>query len=1076
MVYFSRWTKGLSLSRSSTLSDDIRDLTAASDPPTLSQLYGEAAEFEKILAKSGCINRRHSHKDGSNGFADLVCHDLSQCEKAMVDRVKKLSVARLYADDAFHSFNDNQDALEGDGAESLSSSPIINRVVTDEDEPWQLDPPEIISLLIDEFGPLTMEGEEEKLLLEADGCLILDVFIVGVIHVTTHRIAFHASLLESQPDMPLSQRTIKTGPAVLRRKGWHAKRRIWLELSHDMLCAYTSSSDEGRLRPLITILFAFINKVQPIDPQRPRFVHIDLNFHSRDLVDAFEFDTEESAREWRRELTALDTSIAEEEAGIRLSLPLNRIAKIHFGSYPEFPCIASLLIQSLPSEDPEDEDAVIEQETIHIGTIRPTNSWNHLERRVKNAQRRLLKRPLDQFPVFIDFGPLTFHESRSMPHDTDMPWIKEVAIREALALGSEETHLWGYFVLTNHFLCFWSKSSTNDIKYRIPLLEIRTIKPFNISICLLHGLTITIRNKSPLKLVFNNSESRDDAQDKALAALDRARFPPMALKALTRAATITTSTTSAVSTSPESVAKFSSNSSRLSKSASFSATSVLSPLSRSVKAVKAVVLPPSSHLRLPKAINLPREMLPSMPSMHFVCLTIGSRGDVQPYIALGLGLMKEGHRVTIVTHEEYREWILSFNIGHRTAGGDPGALMKLSVENKMFSPDFFKESLTKFRPWLDQLLVDAWKACRDADVLLESPSAMAGVHIAEALSIPYFRTFTMPWTKTTEFPHAFLSPPVESPTFNSASYVLFSNVLWTATSRQINKWRRQVLKISNTDMGHLAQSKIITIYNFSQISHLITAVVPKPLDWGDTTIISGYWFLDNPDLNWSPPQTLLDFMVKARTDGKPLVYIGFGSITVPNPARVTERLVKAVVQRSVTDQGGIGDVRAIICKGWATRMSKVVDEDNTEIPPKCYMLDRVPHDWLFPQIDAALHHGGAGTTGASLRAGIPTLIKPWFGDQFFWGARVHRLGAGLRVPSLRVSDLVHALTKATTDSVMKEKAAAVGEKIRSVSLSLLLATFERGVNSCLQEDGVRTAIHTIYTYLPRAARDRTSLD
>lgn len=122
-----------------------------------------------------------------------------------------------------------------------------------------------------------------------------------------------------------------------------------------------------------------------------------------------------------------------------------------------------------------------------------------------------------------------------------------------------------------------------------------------------------------------------------------------------------------------------------------------------------------------------------MPPLHVVCLTIGSRGDVQPYIALALGLQEEGHRVTIVTHEEYKEWVQTFGVGHRTAGGDPGALMKLSVENKMFSPQFFKESLGNFRKWLDELLVDAWEACKDADVLLESPSAMAGVHIAEAL-------------------------------------------------------------------------------------------------------------------------------------------------------------------------------------------------------------------------------------------------------------------------------------------------------------------------------------------------------
>jgi sterol 3beta-glucosyltransferase len=188
----------------------------------------------------------------------------------------------------------------------------------------------------------------------------------------------------------------------------------------------------------------------------------------------------------------------------------------------------------------------------------------------------------------------------------------------------------------------------------------------------------------------------------------------------------------------------------------------------------------------PKAINVPNEVLLPMSSKHFVCLTIGSRGDVQPYIALGKGLQKEGHRVTIVTHEEYKEWITGFGIDHRTAGGDPGALMKLSVENKvsccihdtlrrwmtlvskMFSPQFFKESisnvsivnlrsnyLTQIFPSsvpgltsvsflllvyrdrvfliLHTVLVDSWEQCKDAEVLLESPSVMAGVHIAEAL-------------------------------------------------------------------------------------------------------------------------------------------------------------------------------------------------------------------------------------------------------------------------------------------------------------------------------------------------------
>jgi len=298
----------------------------------------------------------------------------------------------------------------------------------------------------------------------------------------------------------------------------------------------------------------------------------------------------------------------------------------------------------------------------------------------------------------------------------------------------------------------------------------------------------------------------------------------------------------------------------------------------------------------------------------------------------------------------------------------------------------------------------------------------------------------MPWSKTTQFPHPFISPPVETPRFNSISYVLFDNIFWAATSTQINRWRQDHLHIGPTVMSHLVQSKIPIMYNFSP------SVVPKPLDWNDTSTATGYWFLDNPDLGWSPPTSLLKFIAQAREDKKPIVYIGFGSITVPNPAAVTDKIVRAVLKSGV---------RAIISKGWSSRMSRTVEHE-VEMPPECYIVDKVPHDWLFPQIDAALHHGGAGTTSASLRAGIPTLIKPWFGDQFFWASRVHKLGAGMKVPSLRVSDLSNALIRATTDRIMKEKAVMVGEKIRA-------------------EDGVREAIRFMYVYLSRAVRNSNSL-
>lgn len=329
------------------------------------------------------------------------------------------------------------------------------------------------------------------------------------------------------------------------------------------------------------------------------------------------------------------------------------------------------------------------------------------------------------------------------------------------------------------------------------------------------------------------------------------------------------------------------------------------------------------------------------------------------------------------------------------------------------------------------VLRDAWFACQDADVLIESPSAMAGIHIAEGLGIPYMRAFTMPWTRTSAYPQAFMVPAVPmGPGFNYSTYVLFDNIMWKATSGQINRWRRKYLHLPNTDLSKLSQTKVPFMYNFS--SH----VVSMPLDWREIAI-TGYWNLKNSDADWSPPKDLEEFMDKADADGKALVYIGFGSITVPDPAKLTEEIVRGVDK---------ADVRAIIAKGWSSRGGKGDgDQSSPEYSSNCYALDKVPHGWLFPRVKAVLHHGGAGTVGASLTHGKPTLIRPWFGDQYFWAGRVQKLGVGLRVDNLGGDDLVDALRTATTDTVMIEKAAKIGEKIRA-------------------EDGVKNAIEV--SHLP----------
>jgi len=234
--------------------------------------------------------------------------------------------------------------------------------------------------------------------------------------------------------------------------------------------------------------------------------------------------------------------------------------------------------------------------------------------------------------------------------------------------------------------------------------------------------------------------------------------------------------------------------------------------------------------------------------------------------------------------------------------------------------------------------------------------------------------------------------------------------------------------------------KIPFLYNFSP------SVVPPPLDWPEWIRVTGYWFLDDADVSakkWTAPADLLEFIDGAHKVGKKIVYIGFGSIVVSDPKAMTQCVIEAVVKSGVY---------AILSKGWSDRLHVKTDdasEPEEPLPKQIYAISSIPHDWLFQRIDAACHHGGAGTTGASLRAGIPTIIRPFFGDQLFWADRVEALGVGTAVRKLTVSTLTDALLSATTDVKQIDRARLLGEQIR-------------------RENGVATAIEAIYRDLEYA--------
>ncbi len=298
------------LSRSSSRASSIDDDSVVSDegapPPSISAIYNNAEAYDKVLISA----ERHDSDPDSldvpvrSGYRGLVGKDLTPSERADVRQATKLTVAgatwtpgnlteepETYESDSEASSSQETAAVH-EGPNLMSSPvPAFHRPATMEGDSWKLEPTEITRLLISEFGPLAEEGEKpEKLILEADGCMFNGVFILvsaarsgllcpfvdalfqGVLHLTTHRLTFHASLLSSdQSPAEANQAVIKAGSITIHRKGWRSKLRVWLELYPDMIVTCTSSSEEDRVRPLRTVLCASYDLCIPI--QRAKWLY-----------------------------------------------------------------------------------------------------------------------------------------------------------------------------------------------------------------------------------------------------------------------------------------------------------------------------------------------------------------------------------------------------------------------------------------------------------------------------------------------------------------------------------------------------------------------------------------------------------------------------------------------------------------------------------------------------------------------------------------------------------------------------------------------------------------------------------
>jgi UDP:flavonoid glycosyltransferase YjiC (YdhE family) len=196
------------------------------------------------------------------------------------------------------------------------------------------------------------------------------------------------------------------------------------------------------------------------------------------------------------------------------------------------------------------------------------------------------------------------------------------------------------------------------------------------------------------------------------------------------------------------------------------------------------------------------------------------------------------------------------------------------------------------------------------------------------------------------------------------------------------------------------------LYGFSP------SIINPPSDWQNTHV-TGYWFLDE-DPNWTPSKDLMDFLL----EGAPPVFIGFGSMGNRNPEATADLVLQAIA---------IAGQRAILQSGWGGLSKR-------DLPDTVFILDSIPHSFIFPYMAAVVHHGGAGTTSAALRAGVPSIVIPFFGDQPFWGNRIAELGCGTEpIPrkKLTAENLAEAIQMAVTDRSTCETAANLGEKIRA---------------------------------------------
>lgn len=423
--------------------------------------------------------------------------------------------------------------------------------------------------------------------------------------------------------------------------------------------------------------------------------------------------------------------------------------------------------------------------------------------------------------------------------------------------------------------------------------------------------------------------------------------------------------------------------------------------------------------------------------MNIVLTTLGSRGDLQPFVALGAGLQAAGFSVKVLTAQADEAFVRSYgldffpfsvNIQQLLEGAEIQQMAKSDNPLQFFS-SHIKGSST-VQQAMRQTQRELWEGCQGADAIIYHAGMANAFYVAQAMGIPAIMASPFPASATAAFPSfLFYNGPRLGKWYNLLTHRAFEQGFWLmARSAARAFWRERgepARVLSTPPMRLQVQSGQPILYGFSQ--HLL----PRPADWPDHLHVTGSWMLPT-EANWTPPADLQAFLAA----GPAPVYIGFGSMkdgtAFGQTAQIVADALVAIRQRGV------------LALGWNQLPAGI------QLPQNIFLLDSVPHSWLFPQVAAVVHHGGAGTTAAGLQAGKPTIIIPHTGDQPAWGRRVSELGVGPRPIArkrLTVNNLMQAIREALEPQVV-QRAAVLGAKLRA-------------------ENGVDQAVAVVVEYLKK---------